>query len=84
MEKVRQREVDEDLDSIPTVREVTRTLGKLRNGKAPGSSNVLLDMLKVAMKDGELGQVVLDFVKAVWKDECVPQEWVDTILIPIP
>ena len=51
MEKVRQREVDEDLGSIPTAREVTQALGKLKNGKAPGSSNVLPEMLKVAMKD---------------------------------
>ena len=83
MEKVRQREVDEDLGSIPTVREVTWAQGKLKNGKAPGSSNVLPEMLKVAMKDGEFGQMVLDLVKAVWKDKHVLQEWVDAILIPI-
>ena len=81
MDKVRQREVDEDLGSIPIAREVTRAPGKLNNGKAPGSSNVLPEVLKVAMKDGAL---VLDLVKAVWKDKCVPQEWVDAILIPIP
>ena len=28
--------------------------------------------------------MVLDLVKAVWKDKRVPQEWVDAILIPIP
>ena len=84
MDKVRQREVDEDLCSVPTAKEVTLALGKLKNGKAPGSSNVLPDMLKVAMKDGEFGQMVLDLMKAVWKDKHVPQEWVDTILISIP
>ena len=78
------REVDEDLGSIPTAREVNRALGKLKNGKAPGSSNVLPGMLKVAMKGGEFGQMVLDLVKAVWKNKHVPQEWVDAILIPIP
>ena len=41
MEKVRQREMDEDLGSIPTAKELTQALGKLKNGKAPGSSNVL-------------------------------------------
>ena len=73
MDKVRQREVDEDLGSVPTAREVTQALGKLKNGKAPGSSNVLPEMLKVAMKDREFGQMVLDLVKAVWKDKCVPR-----------
>ena len=28
--------------------------------------------------------MVLDLVKAVWKDRHVLQEWVDAILIPIP
>ena len=80
MEKVRQREVDEDLGSVPTAKEVTRALGKLKNGKAPVSSNVLSEMLMVAMKNGEFGQMVLDLVKAVRKDKRVPQEWVDAIL----
>ena len=74
MEKVRQREVDEDLGRVPTPREVTRALGKLKNGNAPGSSNVLPEMLKVAMKDREFGQMVLDLVKADWKDNRVPQK----------
>ena len=76
--------MNEDHGSIPTAREVTRALGKLKNGKAPGSSNILPEMLKVVIKDGALGQMVLDLVKAVWKDKRVPQEWIDAILIPIP
>ena len=84
MEKVRQREIDEDLGSIPTAREVTRALGKLKNVKAPGSSNILPEMLRVAMKDGEFGQMVLDLVKSVRKDRHMPHEWVDAILILIP
>ena len=76
--------MNEDHGSIPTAREVTRVLGKLKNGKAPGSSNILPEMLKVVIKDGALGQMVLDLVKAVWKDKHVPQEWIDAILIPIP
>ena len=58
MEKLRQREVDENLGSISTAREVTQALGKLKNGKAPGSLNVLPEMLNVAINDGEFGQIV--------------------------
>ena len=65
MEKVRQREMDEDLGSIPTAREVTWAPGKLKNGKAPDSLNVVPEMLKVAMKGGEFGQMILDLVKVV-------------------
>ena len=44
-------EVDEDLGQVLTVHEVARALGKLKNGKAPGSSSILPDMLKVGRKD---------------------------------
>ena len=37
MEKVRQREVDEDLGKTLSSAEVAKALGKLKNGKAPGS-----------------------------------------------
>ena len=29
------------------------------------------------MKDGKFGEMVLDLVKAVWKDKGMPQEWAD-------
>ena len=59
--------MDEDLGSIPTARDVTWILERMKNGKALGSSNVLPEILKEAMKDGEFGQMVLDLVKAVWR-----------------
>ena len=39
MEKVRQREVDEDLGKTPSSAEVAKALGTLKNGKALGSSD---------------------------------------------
>ena len=66
------------------VHEVTRVLGKLKNGKAPGSSRILPEMLKVGRKDTNFEEMVWDLVKAVWEEKCVPQEWVNAILIPIP
>ena len=44
---------------------MTLVLTKLKNGKAPFSSNFLSGMLKMAMNDGESGYMVLDLVKAV-------------------
>ena len=37
---VRQRETDADLGTVPTSAEVAKALGKLKNGKATGSSNI--------------------------------------------
>ena len=44
--EVRKRKTDADLGTVPTSVEVAKALGKLTNGKAPGSSNILLEMLK--------------------------------------
>ena len=46
MEKVMQREVDEDLWKTQSLAEVAKALGKLKNEKAPGSSDILPEMLK--------------------------------------
>ena len=53
MESVRQREVRDDLDSSPTQREIFKALGKLKNGKAAGTSGILPEMLKAGRANGD-------------------------------
>ena len=48
--EVRQRETGADLGTVPTSAEVAKALGKLKNGKAPGSSNILPEMLNVGSR----------------------------------
>ena len=48
--EVRQRETDADLGTVPASAEVAMALGKLMNRKAPGSSNILPEMLEVAVE----------------------------------
>ena len=48
--EVRQRITDPDLGTVPTSVEAAKALGKLKNGKAPGSSNILPEMLKAGSK----------------------------------
>ena len=51
MEKVRQREVDEDLSRALSSVEEAKALRKFKNGKAPGSSDILQEMLKVGRRN---------------------------------
>ena len=37
---MRQRETDADLGTVPTSAELAKALGKLKNGKAPGSKHL--------------------------------------------
>ena len=82
MEKVRQREVDEDLGKTLSSAEVAKALGMLKNGKAPGSSDILPEMLKVGRRNEDIMRLIVNLIEAVWKEKRVPQEWVYAILIP--
>ena len=59
-------------------------LGKLKNGKAAGFSNILPEMLKAGAGSEDFMGMLTDLMSAVWDERCVPQEWADAILIPIP
>ena len=84
LESVRQREVNGSLADKPTAREVKSALGKLKNGKAAGYSNILPEMLKAGARSEDFVSMLTELMCAVWEDRCVPQEWEDAILIPIP
>ena len=84
MESVRQRQVSESLASEPTSIEVTAALGKLRNGRTEGTSNIMPEMLKVGAKNEDFVSILTNLFRAVWKEKRVPHEWVDAILIPLP
>ena len=84
LESVRQREVNGSIAGKPTAREVKRVLGKLKNGKAAGFSNILPEMLKAGARSEDFMGMLTDLMSAVWEEGCVPQEWADAILIPIP
>lgn len=84
MDRVRQREVKADLANTPSLLEITRALGQLKNGKAAGISGILPEMLKAGRKNKEFVGMIMDLVRSTWEEKCVPQEWVDAVLIPIP
>ena len=81
---MRQRETDADLGTLPTSAEVAKALGKLKNGKVPGSSNILPEMLKAGGRVKEFTTMIADLVHRIWEERRVPMEWVDAILIPVP
>ena len=83
LESVRQREVNGSIADKPTAREVKKALGKLKNGKAAGYSNILPEMLKAGARNEDFMCMLTDLMNAVWEDRCVLQEWMNAILIPI-
>ena len=63
---------------------MVKALGKLKNGKAPGSSNILPEMLKAGGRVEEFTGMIAGLVDRIWEERRVPKEWVDAIFIPIP
>ena len=84
LDLLEQRPVFEKIAAIPSNNDVAVALAKVRNRKAPGSLGILPEMVKMGMNNGEFCDLLTNLLRAVWKEERVPQEWVDAILIPIP
>ena len=84
LQRVKQRPHNEELGHPPTKSEVRRALGKLKNGKAPGSSNILPEIVKAGRCNEEFVEMVWDVVSSVWQERAVPKDWVDAIIVPIP
>ena len=81
LDLVEQRPVIEKIAAIPSNNDVAAALAKVKNRKAPGSSGILPKMVKMGINNGEL---LTNLLRTVWKEQWVPQEWIDAILIPIP
>ena len=59
MERMKKREVYEDLSKNPSSAEVVKATGKLKNGKAPGSSDIFPEMLKVGCWSGDIMRLIV-------------------------
>ena len=85
LDLVEQGPVFEKTAAIPSNNDVAAAvLAKVKNGKAPGSSGILPEMVKMGINNGEFCNLLTNLLRAVWKEQWVLQEWVDAILIPIP
>ena len=61
----------------PTEKEMKRALGKLKDGKAAGYSNILPDMVKAVVQSEDFVSMLTELVSVLWENRCVPHEWAD-------
>ena len=69
---------------LPSTEELVSAVGKLQKGKAGGRSGILPEMVKAGCDDVEFRNLLLDLVHTAWREQKVPKEWADAVLIPIP
>ena len=84
LEKVRQRPIRSRMAELPTMEELILAVGRIKPGKAGGSSGILPEMLKASCCDEEFRDLLLNLVQTVWRERRVPQDWSDAVLVPIP
>ena len=82
LDGVSQQPVLEELADIPTYTEIQNAIRELANGKAAGESGILPEMVKAG--GPPLVNALVSLLRSVWKEECVPRDWVNCNLVPIP
>ncbi|XP_065185994.1 uncharacterized protein LOC135816821 [Sycon ciliatum] len=77
-----QLESQDDFAIPPQLAEVTKAVAHLQNGKAAGSSGIIPELVKAG---GDTFNCALTKLLAtVWNEERVPQDWVNSVLVPLP
>ena len=74
--------IREDLDRLPEYEEISKAIFKLKRGKARGESGMLPELV---LDGGQaLHNKLKDLLTSVWKNEKVPNDWCDAVIVPIP
>ena len=58
---------------------IEKALDKMKNGKAPGPSGIVAEMLKAAGEEGS--QIMSDLANAIIREGCVPESWEESHII---
>ena len=64
-----------------SLEEVKKAISKMKFGKAPGPDEVNLEMILALGDEGVLW--VHRVMQAIWKGKRVPNDWLESILVPI-
>ena len=81
---MRQRPLKAHIADQPSKEELLAAINAMKNGKMGGKSGILPEMVKAASCQEDFMEVLLVLVQQVWSKNKVPQDWSDTVLIPIP
>ena len=71
----------EETSEPPTEDEVLDVMGTMREQATGGWNGILPEMVKYC---GGLLEYVMDLFSTVWREQKVPEEWRDALIIPVP
>ena len=84
LDKARQRPIQTELAEEPSMEEIAKAVKKLKAGKAGGSSEILAEMVMAGCGSEEFRLRLVELITAAWRDQKVPTDWRDAIIVPIP
>ena len=65
----------------PTYEEIEESVKKLKNGRAPGEDNIILEMIKYGGKQ-LAKKKIHELICVIWKEEKMPEDWETGIICP--
>jgi len=65
----------------PSLPEITKAITKLRNGRAPGSDGIAVELLKYAITP--VAKALHFLFTRVWRTGHIPADWKDGILVTL-
>jgi hypothetical protein len=70
----------ESLVPEPSLVEVEAAIGKLKSYKSPGTDQIPAELIKAG---GETCSEIHRLICSIWKNEELPQQWKESIIVPI-
>jgi endonuclease/exonuclease/phosphatase family metal-dependent hydrolase len=65
----------------PTIEEIRDIIKSMKNGKAPGTDAITVELIKNA--GGKLERRIYNLIRKIWQSEQMPKEWEEGIIFPI-
>ncbi|XP_076029802.1 uncharacterized protein LOC143018328 [Oratosquilla oratoria] len=81
LSEVPQLSVSHELDSVPTIEEVIKSIAALKNHKAAGPDNIPAELLKYG--GIEITTQLQQLFQCCWESGCVPQQFKDGKIVTI-
>jgi len=81
IDNLRQVDLKHNMDDVPTLEEVNKSIMSINKGKAPGFDGLPAELL--AYGGVNVAKAIHKFIKQSWEGTPIPQDWIDGILVSI-